>query len=581
MSRKLETYGIPIPQQILKQSNQLTIDLIAYRMGGTEKFGGFSKSEHAHKIIENVWPWVWKNWHDWSEMCLWAWCNYEEIGMTGCSSAHKTFTFSLLATLEWLASPGNTTIRLTSTTVTGVKTRLFFEVKRFYTTAQYNGKPLKWPYNVVDSDSLIQVAKGDLKNSIMALAVDRGSIEKAVGNIQGNHAPRVILMVDEAAQTQPAVFKARQNLKVGTDFYRFVAIANASSQFDEHGKFCEPKDGWSTITPDDEKWETKGGICVHFDGRKSPNVKLGYVRYPYLYDNKALESHTQLGVGTMEYWMWCVGFWPPSGTRNTVVDAAMIFTGQAKNKAEWREDFIYWAALDPAFTSGGDRCILRIAKVGKFTDGELGMELIPPIQIKFIESSTMPVNYQIADKVRDECNDRQIKPKDFSMDVTSASGLFDIIGQRFGNGINGVNFGGSAPDVPVSRSDRRSCKTVYSNKVAYIWFCARRMIENGRLRGLDDDTAKELTMRQYKINGEKYVIETKSEMKLRSNGVSPDIADATALLCQKFIEEFGMNGFTEKGNQTGMSEERRFHRHYNELTFEDENSAFTHDPMEI
>ena len=34
-----------------------------------------------------LWPDVIKSWNDWNELALWAWCNYEEIGITGCAAA--------------------------------------------------------------------------------------------------------------------------------------------------------------------------------------------------------------------------------------------------------------------------------------------------------------------------------------------------------------------------------------------------------------------------------------------------------------------------------------------------------------
>lgn len=514
-------------------------------------YSGLSRGQHIKHVIQMLWPWAYKGWNEWSELCLWAWCNYDEIGTTGCAAAGKTFTFTMLAIVEFLAMPMNTRLSLTSTTVPSLRGRIWAEVTNFM-----NPVVGLFGMNAVDSQTKIQFRRGDDRNAIIALAVDSGSVEQAVGKLQGVHTDRMIIIVDEAAQTQPAIFSARANLQVGTNFYKFVAIANASSQFDGHGKFCEPKGGWSTITADHEHWETNTGVCLHFDGLKSPNIKAGQTIYPKLFAQCNIDTiKRNHGENSLEWWSYVRGFWPPTGVRNTVVDAATIQEGRAKEGCVWSGGGVKTiAALDPAFTTDGDDCCLRFAKVGKAHDGQLSLFLTETIKIQLEERLDYPLFYQVADKTIAELQKRGVQPEDFVLDATGGgAGIADIISQRWQNGIVRVNFGGAATETPVSTEDYKMGNEVYSNRVTQLWFNTRQLITAGRLKGLDDDTAKELCTRLYALKKEKLCVESKKEMKMRTSGSSPDKADAAALLCELYIQQNGLG--TASGDPSNIFED--------------------------
>lgn len=557
MSKVNNYYGLN-PKKLPRTISQVEIELLYAAAQSPELMGGLKREEHIKNVVKLLYPWVWQYWHEWNELCLWAWCNYEEIGATGCASAHKTFSFSLFSFIEWLAKPTATTVLLTSTTIGALRGRIWNEIRRFYDQAS-----LQFGYNVIDSLQKIQYDKGNDKFAIRGIAVNSGDIEQAIGNIQGIHPERMIMGVDEAAQTPPAIFTARANLAVGTKLYRFYAIANAVDQYDAHGRFCEPKNGWSSITADYEFWETKTGVCLHFDGLKSPNVKRQTTYFPSLFSQKEIDSTKKnFGENSLEWWSYVRGFWAPKGVRNTILDAAMINEGKAKEKAVWYDDLeiVNYAALDPSFTSGGDKCILRFGRGGRFVDGQKGLELGEIIQIHLIESTEVPLNYQIAIRVKEELTKRNIKPENFSMDATAASGLADIISQIFSPSFHRVNFGTSPTNDVASPEDRRPANKVYDNRVAQLWFNVSRLCGLGRLKNLDDDTAHEFCTRQYSLKGEKYYIESKKEMKARTGGTSPDNADAAALVVDNFLRKNSISALQEQktGNEDWESVVERF-----------------------
>lgn len=563
MARKVETYGLIDDGQ----SDQIIYELIHFGNGGSESSGGLSKSDHFKNICTLGYPWVSKNWHDWYELCLWAWCSYDEIGMTGCASAHKTFMFSLLGVTEFIAAPNRTRVILSAPTVPALRGGVWARIRESYSGIQQVIKK-NFPFNMVDSKTTLQFQKGDDENAVIAVAVDSGSIENAVGKIQGKHPGRVVMIVDEAAQTQPAIFTARANLRTGTEFFKFVAIANAVNQFDAHGVFCEPKNGWATISAEDESWETKTGICLHFDGLKSPNVKLGEERFPKLFRQKDIDDiRRTAGENSLEWWMYVRGFWAPTGVRDTVLDGAMIASGLAQKTAQWLVGFRKKAFLDPAFTSGGDRCILRFAKFGEFIEGYSGISLWDRIHIQLVESHDNPINYQIANRVIAECQERGLQPTDFGMDVTGASGLADMIEQLWGRGIVRISFGGGATEKPMSRTDPRPAKQICKNRVTELWYRVAKMVQDKALRELDGQTAREFCTRQFKLEGEKKCVESKDEMKKRTKGVSPDDADPVAGLCDMFEQENGVGGNSQidqqfAGEWNKIAESKRVKKRY-------------------
>jgi hypothetical protein len=538
---KLQTYGLDL--SAFPKATQLEVELLMVKDPDPSRFSGLSRGQHIKHVLTMLWPDVMSRWNDWNELALWAWTNYDEIGVTGCAAAGKTFTFTLLSLVEFLACPMGTRIALTSTTVPSLRGRIWAEMMKFVRPVY----PL-FGLNVVDSQTKIQFQKGDDRSAIIALAVDSGAIEQAVGKLQGVHIPRVVIVADEAAQTNPAIFSARANLAVGTDFYRFIAIANASSQFDPHGLFCEPKMGWGSIQDDDEFWETKTGVCVRFDGLKSPNVKAGRLLYPYLFGQDNIDTiKKNFGEGSLEWNSYVRGMWSKSGARNTILDQAMINEGRARESVTWAGGGIKTiAALDPAFTTDGDDCILRFAKVGKAVDGDLIIECGDIVRLTLTENENYPLFYQVADQTIAELTRRGIQPEDFAIDATGAgAGIADIISQRWQTGFVRVSFGGGATEHPISIEDDRPAKQVYANRVSQLWGQIRTIIMAGRMRGLDDQTSRELCARIYTLKNEKMLLESKKDLKKRTKGNSPDRADALALLVEVMVTNWGL------GNSVG------------------------------
>lgn len=558
----------------IQPSNQLEIEMKMFAKEKSEEIGGLGKAEHFKNIIRIAYYWVWSNWHDWNELMLWAWCNYTDISVAGPGASHKTFTFSLLGAMEFFASPANTAVIMTSTTVPALKTRLWPRFKDFHNKLQIsdgqgNLIQTRMPYHVQESKTMIQMAPGDDEHSIRAVAIDKGNTEKALGKIIGNHPGRVVLIIDEAAQTEQAAFDAKTNLSIGTSFFRLAKIANPISRFDSHGKGCEPKNGWPSVNVmNEEWWETKAGICLHFNGLKSPNVLLGKRRYPKLIsqeDIDAIRKDPDAGENSLTWYSQVLGIWPPAGLSKTVLDTAIIDSGKAREKAVWQTGYRTIAALDPAFTTGGDKCVLRFFRVGKMIDGVVGMECTDRIHITLDASGKVPINYQIADRCREECIQRQVQPADFSYDSTSASGLGDIISQRWSSEIRRISFGGKATERAIGFGDQRKACDVYGNRVTELWFSVKRAVQAGRIRGLDDVAAAEFCTRETEMRGERLWVESKVDMKERTKGTSPDDADPVAIAADYFRDICEQELGEIQGGQSSHEDWQRLQKRYNSI----------------
>ena len=72
------------------------------------------------------------------------------------------------------------------------------------------------------------------------------------------------------------------------------------------------------------------------------------------------------------------------------------------------------------------------------------------------------------------------------------------------------------------------------------------------MRGLDDQTARELCARIYTLKSERTLLESKKDLKKRTKGNSPDRADALALLAELFVAQNGMGDASGSQSQNSL-----------------------------
>jgi len=547
----LERYGLIFPEPATPAS----IELECFYRNWPESKGGLGTFRHLCNAIDLVWnipkriqaqqrgiafdpdqhdTYIWNDWSEWMQRTF---CEHKWVTVTGPGASWKTTSAALYGLARWYSSPHDTVVIVVSTTLDGLRRRIWKEVTKFY---RINSGGIG---NLVQSRNCIQFLKGSDDAGIFGLAVDKGDIGKAVGKIIGFHARNMIVIVDEMQTVNEAIVEACVNLESGAENFEFKGLGNADSHFDPHGRMSEPKEGWNSITPESAEWETKHGVCIHLDGFDSPNLKAGYDKYPGLLKQRDIDSTVEhYGENSPQFWQMRRGFWAPEGITRTILSETMIAKFRAMEKPIWISGFKQGAVLDPAF-EGGDRCVLRFPRCGEIEVDDkavLALDFGDYFIIKLDVTASEPIHYQIARAVKDECEKRTIPPSMFAYDSTGeGGGLGSIIAREWSPQIIGVEFGGRASDRPVSEINLRPCREEYYNRVTELWFGVRVLVQNGQARGLDAATATEFCKRQYSMRGMLMMVETKKDMKARV-GSSPDLADTGAIAVELFRKTMGL-----------------------------------------
>jgi hypothetical protein len=517
-------YGIYLPEKL----SALELELFSFRHGI-----GRGKLFHLHRAIEMLWPKT--VWHEWMERRMDGLCRYDFVSWAGAAASGKTFDAALYAMTWYAADPTNSSVVLTSTTGGMVRKRIWGCIQKLYWSCP------GYPADLLDATLTLRGKTADGKRNdkagIFAKPVKEGNTSKSAADIIGLHQPRVLIIVDEAAETPPAIFEAMSNLRVGCEQFQAVAIANPNSRLDEHGKMSTPRKGWSSINLDSTEWETvdqldgKPGLCQRFDGELCPNVISRERRVPGLMAYEDLESAKRtLGEKDLRYWRMYRGIWAPEGCVNTVLSEPQIiasgaWTGAEPFRFDSQSEII--AGLDPAF--GGDDAVLQFARAG-VANGEQCLQLLDAVVLHIDATVPTPADLQVAEQARRLCEERQVRPWNFGMDATGTGrGVFAILFRDWSPAINRVEFGGMPSDLPASPSDTRPCKEVYDRMVTELWWWARELVVARRMRGLGKEAIRDFTTRTYDIKSRKYVLQTKDEMR-HTYGASPDYADAVSIV---------------------------------------------------
>ena len=523
---------------------------------------------HFRNLVDMVWRDSPVEWNPWLEDQMQSLCDdtyltklgettVRTVAWTGPGSAGKTFSSGLYAMTWFLVYPEKSSVALTSTSKKAMGGRVWAVIKDLFISGFHpdTGEPFDW--HIINSQKELQWPRGDEKHSIACFAVEEGELLKSIDKIKGRHTERMLLIVDEANSTPDAIYNTIPNQLKGCKEHVTLTIGNAVSFFDNHGRACEPKDGWNSVTVEDSKWPTKGvnqwrlapGICCHYDGQKSPNSIAGKTIWPHIYSYEDWQEALKWGETSMHYWSQDRGFWAPEGTVSTVFSDPLINRCDGQGFLNFYSTRDVYAFLDPGF--GGDRCVLKFADVGEIEVGKIGIQLRPVIFIEPKVLNEAERDYQIARQTIEECRSRGVKPHHFGSDATAIGrGVHAIIAGEWSSEVHRVEWGGKASDKPSSQADGRPAVEVYANQVTELWFTVREFLEAGQLKGMSVEEIKQACSREYEQQGRRYLLNSKPECK-KKLGYSPDEMDATAGLC----EVVKRNGINAQGRIAALQSE--------------------------
>ena len=183
-----------------------------------------------------------------------------------------------------------------------------------------------------------------------------------------------------------------------------------------------------------------------------------------------------------------------------------------------------------------------------------------------VRNRTENRSVQVAKKFRDGCIKRGISPKNVAYDGSGGGvvfgGLLSELWKENQNQCLGIQFGGAASERAASVADKRPAKDAFSNRVAELWYAGLDFVQSGQLKGLKPDTCTELTERRVKdriktASGTKVQIESKKEMKLRTNGKSCDKADSFIILLALCRERLGFTAVGMEGKRAELPRQRQ------------------------
>lgn len=515
--------------------------------------GGIGRYRHFKTFAKMIWPDL--DWNPWLADQIRELCNDETavkegdtyiktVAMTGAAGAGKSFSAALFASGWWRCAPDESTVIVCSTQKDMLRKRVWDPISNLHVSAvDPRSKKTHQVGRLIDSRTKIvwdDGTRSDDKHGIFGLAVASGETLKAVQHIKGIHADRVMVVVDEAEATPEAILETIPNLRKGCREFIIIVLGNSVSRVDPHGTVCAPRDGWPSVSVEDTEWPTKGvprwqippGVCLHFDGTKSPNVVNRRTIYPYLYswENHLAATNDPEFQNTMGYWQHDRGFWPPEGLADTLFTDAMIEKYNGTGKFEFVSFSTPIAFLDPAF--GGDDCKLLFGKMGDIGRGLIGVMITEPITIPIKVNSKDEVDYQVARRTIEECKKRTVQPMQFGVDaVGTGRGVAAIIAGEWSSSIQRVEGTGAPTDRPASTADGRPAKEVYDRMASELWYSAREILQGSQLCGLYPAAITQLCTRKSGMKGRKYWIEPKDEFKVRLKR-SPDDADAVVGICE-------------------------------------------------
>lgn len=537
----IERYGMVFDEN---SANDLNIELAAYRTPRSER-GGFDKLHHFKKAWAIVWPNF--QWQEWSELSVWAWCNYRIITTIGHTRSSKTFTFGHCALLDYLADPSHTATTLTTTKFDALKTRLWGDFKIAIETAVQRDAILD-TFKVTDTVNFLNFGLRprdgsivDDRFSVQGLATD--AADTAAGKIRGQHANRRRIIGDEAQDIADAIYRALLNADSATDFIGAL-LSNPVERESEFGRWCEPEAGWQSVTENDKFWETtkRNGVCLHFNALLSPNIKAGRTVFPFLATQDYIDSVAKnAGTNSLEWYMYVLGMFPPDGVVAKVWPSSSIDGANQSAAFDYTPEPV--AALDPAFDY--DNCVLILGKLGRLRDGSPCCVAETSVTIKTtVGRDQQPKEYQIAREVMRVCKEAGVKPENFIQDETgNGRGVLAILRMEWSSKVQGLCYGGEATDRPLRVNDDLPAKEQVRYNVSEIWFRASFLAAAGHLRGLRNlakETAEDLSSRRYVVRqvGDRklMVVESKDDMRTRL-GRSPDFGDAFCQLAELMVRK--------------------------------------------
>lgn len=542
-------YKIKVYDQLYPINHPASIHLKLYRTLSDPTL----KCKHLKAAHNLFWPDFIKTWNYWDERTCKALCeDWHYISLAGGASTGKSHRMGRFAILFYLANPTKRLVITASTTLGASTARIWGYITRFVDT-------MAVPYKLsiyTGNNPRILYNKRDPIHGMYSVAAAKGTSQKSIANWIGKHPEEALLLIlDEAPDLDPILLDSIPNLDSPGIEFKCVPIGNSADQNDLHGALSTPKVGWNNIDcMKDNFWETTQhkGCCLFFNCYESPAI-----HEPNIIKRKALEKFLiaresiaqkkiQYGGDSVAFWRFVVGFWRSDALESAVLTSKFVSHFNVTKKTEWSGIFPLQlcAGIDPAFSTGGDNCIIRLAVLGQEITGKIVLDFMGSrllFKIPVLASSPESAEMQIATGIIKILNSHRCPFEHCALDITGVGrALGELIRMKGG-------YMGQPVRIITVPSGKRSNRTFDAIPLTPIdlWAEYRNFIQHDQIRGLDDQTLYQLTSRLTEWRNGKETLEGKQAYRRRIAAIdptlahSPDEADAGALLLQAAILRLG------------------------------------------
>lgn len=480
---------------------------------------------HLKKAYCNIWPHYEKTWNPWTTTTFQTFANrgFQVVSLAGGGSVGKSMNAAAYALEWWWANPTQRTVLVASTTIDALKKRIWSYIGSLYLQGERLGMP---GILTMNPSPRIQHSKKDTKHGIYTVALKSGDVDRTLADLIGIHPEDdLLVIVDEATDVTPAIVEAIGNWDSPAHGFQMIAIGNSDKRDDTHGLLCEPLGGWDSVSPDThDRWLTKYGICLYFDCYKSPHYLFPENKnWRFLVGAESIKKKTAIwGTDHPNFWRFVRGFWSKSTESKTILTKDIINKKQLDKPAHFASsDVIYFAGLDPAYTEGGDRCVLRIAKYGADISGKMKLDFLGKQGIHILplsQKSTEPIGSQIALQTDKILKQYSIPPEHLVVDCWGIGLLLqDSFKSMKGYGnTNFLNSGGKVIDTYISldeNEEEQKESEIYDRRVTQLWLNFQKFSLSGNIAGLDPGAGLEFCLRTWEYKNKKQRLQTKAEFR--------------------------------------------------------------------
>jgi hypothetical protein len=361
----------------------------------------------------------------------------------------------------------------------------------------------------------------------------------------GFHCNYVYVIADELPELSESVVTASKSNLASNPNFSFIGLGNHKNANDAFGKVSRPKDGWESVTVDDDLWETEYGICLHFDALKHPNYLAKKNIWPGTPWEKIQEAVDTMDETSAEFWRMWRSFPCPSGDAHTLYSEMDIEIYGGGLDTVWMRPPTPIMSLDPAFTNDGDSAIAYPGWIGTDREGKLVLLYGKEIAIREDATNKTDTRHrQISRKFVEAARKHGVAGAHHAAVDTSGGGtvLADMICEEWEDKrLLRVDFGGSPSEIPVGQFQQAPASEKFDNRVSELWGAGIDFLRCGQLKGIGSEMAVQMSSRLYETvigNGTlKIRVEPKKKFKVRLRQ-SPDEADAGFILLDLCRQRF-------------------------------------------